>query len=125
MIFREVEDRDLIAKARQGDVEAYNLLVSRWEKRIFNYLLRLVSNREDALDISQETFLKAYQNLRETRRSGALLGVAVPDRAQRSVFVAAAAQAGERTFRAASAGFRRAACCRSSCRWRSRARSRC
>ena len=65
MIFREVEDRDLIAKARQGDVEAYNLLVSRWEKRIFNYLLRLVSNREDALDLSQETFLKAYQNLRK------------------------------------------------------------
>src|SRR5439155_23974664 len=63
MIFREVEDRDLIAKARRGDVEAYNLLVSRWEKRVFNYLLRLVSNREDALDLSQDVFLKAYQNL--------------------------------------------------------------
>ncbi|HEY1756296.1 MAG TPA: sigma-70 family RNA polymerase sigma factor [Bryobacteraceae bacterium] len=63
MIFREVEDRDLIAKARRGDVEAFNLLVSRWEKRIFNYLLRLLSNREDALDVSQEVFLKAYQNL--------------------------------------------------------------
>ena len=80
MIFREVEDRDLIAKARQGDVEAYNLLVSRWEKRIFNYLLRLVSNREDALDISQETFLKAYQNLRKlddpARFSGWLFRIA-------------------------------------------------
>ena len=65
LIFREVEDRDLIAKARQGDVEAYNLLVSRWEKRVFNYLLRLVQNREDALDVSQEAFLKAYQNLRK------------------------------------------------------------
>ncbi len=63
MIFREVEDRDLIAKARKGDVEAYNLLVSRWEKRVFNYLLRLVSNREDAMDVSQEVFLKAYQSL--------------------------------------------------------------
>ncbi len=63
MIFREVEDRDLIAKARRGDVEAYNLLVSRWEKRIFNYLLRLVAHREDALDLSQDVFLKAYQNL--------------------------------------------------------------
>ena len=63
MIFREVEDRDLIAKARRGDVEAYNLLVSRWEKRLFNYLLRLVSNREDAFDLCQDTFLKAYQNL--------------------------------------------------------------
>lgn len=63
MIFREVEDRDLIVRARRGKVEAYNLLVSRWEKRVFNYLLKLVGDREDALDLSQETFLKAYQNL--------------------------------------------------------------
>jgi RNA polymerase sigma-70 factor (ECF subfamily) len=65
LIFREVEDLDLIAKARRGDVEGYNLLVSRWEKRVYNYLLRLVSNREDALDLSQDVFLKAYQNLRK------------------------------------------------------------
>ena len=63
MIFREVEDRDLIGRARRGEVEAYNLLVSRWEKRVFNYLLRLVGDREDAFDLSQETFLKAYQHL--------------------------------------------------------------
>lgn len=63
MIFREAEDLDLVARARRGKVEAYNLLVSRWEKRIFNYLLRLVGDREDALDLSQEVFLKAYQHL--------------------------------------------------------------
>ena len=63
MIFREVEDRDLVLKARRGDVEAYNLLVSRWEKRIYNYVLRLVSDPEDALDLSQDIFLKAYQSL--------------------------------------------------------------
>ncbi len=65
MIFREVEDRDLILKARGGNVEAYNLLVSRWEKRIYNYLLRITGNREDAMDLSQDAFLKAYQNLRK------------------------------------------------------------
>ena len=65
MIFREVEDRDLIAKARRGNVDAYNVLVSRWEKRVFNYLLRLVGHREDALDLSQDVFLKAYQNLKK------------------------------------------------------------
>ena len=70
MIFREVEDRDLIAKARRGGVEAYNLLISRWEKRVFNYLLRLVRNREDALDLSQEAFLKAYQNLGKLEDAG-------------------------------------------------------
>jgi RNA polymerase sigma-70 factor (ECF subfamily) len=80
LIFREVEDRDLVAKARRGDVEAYNLLVSRWEKRVFNYLYRLVSNREDALDLSQDVFLKAYQNLPklddEARFSGWLFRIA-------------------------------------------------
>jgi RNA polymerase sigma-70 factor (ECF subfamily) len=63
LIFREVEDRDLIVQARRQSVDAYNLLVSRWEKRIYNYLLRLTGNREDALDLSQDVFLKAYQNL--------------------------------------------------------------
>jgi len=63
LIFREVEDRDLIVKARRGDVEAYNLLISRWDRRIFNYLYRLVKSREDAMDLSQDVFLKAYQNL--------------------------------------------------------------
>jgi RNA polymerase sigma-70 factor, ECF subfamily len=63
LIFREVEDRDLIVRARRGDVEAYNLLVSRWEKRVFNYVLRLVGNRDDALDLTQDVFLKTYQNL--------------------------------------------------------------
>jgi RNA polymerase sigma-70 factor (ECF subfamily) len=67
LIFREVEDRDLILEARRGpgarSVDAYNLLVSRWEKKVFAYLLRLLRNREDALDITQDVFLKAYQNL--------------------------------------------------------------
>ena len=65
MIFREVEDRDLVKKARRGNVEAYNLLVSRWEKRVYNYLLKLVSNPDDALDLSQDVFLKAYQSLKK------------------------------------------------------------
>jgi RNA polymerase sigma-70 factor, ECF subfamily len=65
LIFRAVEDADLIRKACRGDVEAYNLLISRWERRVYNYLLRIVANREDALDLSQDVFLKAYQNLRK------------------------------------------------------------
>ncbi len=41
MIFREVEDHDLIGRARRGEVEAYNLLVLRREKRVVNCLPRL------------------------------------------------------------------------------------
>ena len=65
MIFRAVGDADLIRQATRGNVEAYNLIVSRWEKRVYNYLLRLARNREDALDLTQDVFLKAYQNLRK------------------------------------------------------------
>jgi RNA polymerase sigma-70 factor, ECF subfamily len=69
LIFRAVEDADLIRQAggRSGPaaVEAFNLLVSRWEKRVYNYLLRIAGNREDALDLTQDVFLKAYQNLRK------------------------------------------------------------
>jgi RNA polymerase sigma-70 factor (ECF subfamily) len=65
LIFRAVEDADLIRQAAKGSVEAYNLLVSRWEKRVYNYLLRITGHREDALDLTQDVFLKAYQNLRK------------------------------------------------------------
>ena len=63
LLFRTVEDRELVERARRGDVESYNVLVSRWEKKLYNYLLRLTGNREDALDLSQEAFFKAYQSL--------------------------------------------------------------
>src|SRR5215469_12177886 len=70
LIFRAVEDGDLIRQAARGSVEAYNLLVSRWEKRVYNYLLRITGNREDALDLTQDVFLKAYQNLRKLDHPG-------------------------------------------------------
>jgi RNA polymerase sigma-70 factor (ECF subfamily) len=65
LIFRAVEDADLIRQAARGKLEAFNLLVSRWEKRVYNYLLRIAGNREDALDLTQDVFLKAHQNLRK------------------------------------------------------------
>jgi RNA polymerase sigma-70 factor (ECF subfamily) len=63
LIFREVEDRDLVIKTQRGNLDAFNVLVSRHEKRVFNYLLRIVGQREDAMDLTQDVFLKAYQNL--------------------------------------------------------------
>jgi RNA polymerase sigma-70 factor (ECF subfamily) len=72
LIFRAVqgnacvaEDADLISRVRKGDIEGFNSLVSRWEKRVFNYLLRLTGNPDDSLDLSQDVFLKAYQNIRK------------------------------------------------------------
>jgi len=59
----QLTEKDLVERTIQGDPNAFNLLVSRWEKRLFNYIYRLVGNRDDALDICQETFLKTYQQI--------------------------------------------------------------
>jgi RNA polymerase sigma-70 factor (ECF subfamily) len=47
-----------------GDAEAFNLLVRRWEKPIYNFIFRMVGNRDEAMDLCQDTFLKAYRELR-------------------------------------------------------------
>ncbi|MBI4464066.1 MAG: sigma-70 family RNA polymerase sigma factor [Acidobacteria bacterium] len=60
---RTESDAHWVAKARKGDVEAFNQLISRWEKRLYNYVLRLLGNREDSQDVCQEAFLKAYRSL--------------------------------------------------------------
>ena len=60
---RTEPDAKLVRRARRGDLDAFNTLVSRWEKRLYNYLLRLLRNREDALDQCQEAFFKAYRSL--------------------------------------------------------------
>jgi RNA polymerase sigma-70 factor (ECF subfamily) len=63
LFIRTEADAGLVARTRRGDVEAFNRLAERWEKRLYNYLLRLLESREDALDACQEAFLKAYQSI--------------------------------------------------------------
>lgn len=53
----------LIYHAHKGDLRAFEQLVSLYEKRIFNYILRMVQHNEDAEDITQETFIKVYKQL--------------------------------------------------------------
>ena len=62
MIGRD-DDRDLVASVRRGDTEAYGVLVRRYQDRLYPTLLRLTGSHEDACDLLQETFLKAYLKL--------------------------------------------------------------
>jgi RNA polymerase sigma-70 factor, ECF subfamily len=57
------DDRILVGRARQGDRESFGILVRRHQDRAFNLAYQIVRNREDALDISQEAFAKAYTSL--------------------------------------------------------------
>jgi RNA polymerase sigma-70 factor (ECF subfamily) len=58
------DDRKVIERVLKGDTEAFNLLVRRWEKPIYNFIVRMISNRDEAMDICQDCFMKAYRELR-------------------------------------------------------------
>ncbi len=56
-------DEYLLQMALEGDGASFGLLAQRWEKRIFGFICRYVGNSEEAKDLTQDTFAKAYQNL--------------------------------------------------------------
>ena len=58
-----VDDQRWISECRDGNAAAFGALVSRYQDRLFNTVLRLVGNAEDARDVVQEAFLHAYQSL--------------------------------------------------------------
>lgn len=62
MLTQEEEQR-IIGQVLSGDTDAFELLVLDQSKIVYNLALRMVGNEEDAADISQEAFLKAYTNL--------------------------------------------------------------
>jgi RNA polymerase sigma-70 factor (ECF subfamily) len=55
----------LVAAAKAGDIPAFETLVSRYERKIFRLAQNITQNREDAEDVLQEAFLKAYEHLGE------------------------------------------------------------
>ncbi|MCC5848412.1 MAG: sigma-70 family RNA polymerase sigma factor [Verrucomicrobia bacterium] len=59
----EIPEKVLVQRAREGDVEAFEVLMRRYHGRIYALLYNMTSNKEDAEDLLQEVFLKAYQAL--------------------------------------------------------------
>jgi RNA polymerase sigma-70 factor (ECF subfamily) len=59
----ERSDRDLVRESRRGDKDAFRELVERHQRKIVSVAMGMVQNRDDALELTQETFVKAYENL--------------------------------------------------------------
>ena len=57
-------EQRLVQGARTGDLEAYDSLVRRYQERIYATIYHMTANHEDATDLAQETFIKAYQALK-------------------------------------------------------------
>lgn len=65
----DLNDAELIHRFRNGQVQAFNLLVWRWQKPVLNFLYRFLGNVQDAEDVNQRTFLKVYQKLSSLRQT--------------------------------------------------------
>ena len=60
---RKREDYELILRAQTGDKRAFKMLVERYQKRAFGIAYGMLRNHDDALDASQEAFVRVYRNL--------------------------------------------------------------
>ncbi len=56
-------DEELVARSMGGDVESFNQLILRWERPIYALAYRVIGREEDARDVCQETFLRAFRAL--------------------------------------------------------------
>jgi len=64
---QQVDDRALIIRAQQGDREAFESLVQRYDRDVLRLALNMLHSPEDARDVYQEAFLKVYRNLHRFR----------------------------------------------------------
>jgi len=60
-------DNELVRAARNGDMAAYDQLIRRYQERVYATIYHMTSNHEDANDLAQETFIKAYSALKSER----------------------------------------------------------
>lgn len=58
-----LNDREVIAAIREGDTSAFEHLVRKYETRVFHHCLRMVGDREESTDLTQEVFLKVFRNI--------------------------------------------------------------
>src|SRR5438477_10277461 len=59
------EELQLVRAAKQGDDKAFEELVRRYDRNVFRIAQHITQNREDAEDVVQDAFIKAYQNLEQ------------------------------------------------------------
>lgn len=61
---QELSDKELVEKSVQGDIHAFEQLLFRYEKQVFYYILKFINQKENAQDVTQETFIKVYRSLK-------------------------------------------------------------
>lgn len=58
------EDHELVSLCKNGDVAAFEALVRKYQKRVFNIAFRMIGNYDDACEVAQDTFVSAYRAIK-------------------------------------------------------------
>ncbi len=62
-----LEDHEIIKKVLKGQVNAYRVLVDKYQRPVYNLLIRMIHDRDEALELTQVVFVKAYEALATVR----------------------------------------------------------
>lgn len=62
-----IDDEQCVTRAQKGEGKAFSELVRRYQDRVYRFLLRLTRSQDDALDLTQDTFMRAYQSIERWR----------------------------------------------------------
>lgn len=61
------EDKSIIDRCKKGDLEAFDALVKRYEKQVYNFAYRMTGNYDDANDVASDAFIKVFQGIKTFR----------------------------------------------------------
>lgn len=78
---RDRSDEELIDSVLKGNIRDFDVLIERWQKPLFNFVMRFMNSEEEARDACQDTFVNAYRNLakfkKQSRFSSWLFKIAI------------------------------------------------
>src|SRR6266481_1249473 len=69
---RQDADADLVERYLAGDTTAFDEIMIRYERQVYRVCYRFVNNRDDAMDLAQEVFVKAFEHLSSFRRESSM-----------------------------------------------------
>src|SRR6266481_6937124 len=69
---RQDADADLVERYLAGDTTAFDEIMIRYERQVYRVCYRFVENRDDAMDLAQEVFVKAFEHLSSFRRESSM-----------------------------------------------------
>lgn len=67
-----MNDNDLVKRAKDGDVEAFERLVEGYQKKVFNIAYRMLGNYDDASELAQEALIKIYKSIKSFKEESSL-----------------------------------------------------